>query len=113
MVLFTNVKIEVNEKEPVCLRCGNCCYYVYEPTGKVKRCKYLGNLRDGSFFCKRWHERNAALRKGWGFKIDSWNDTEKNRIQPVICVNRVDVKCDYPGCPYNRGYEEVKWKQTI
>ena len=69
--------------EPVCNRCGRCCYY--QLNGVWKKCRNL--VRDGSrTSCRIW-PNNV------GFEID----------KGLFCSKMSDHPFTYVGCPYNEG----------
>jgi hypothetical protein len=76
--------------EPVCNRCGKCCWY-FDVNGRYVPCKHLVFLSKDTTVCRVWKARNDALRYG---KPISISPTQR-------CVNRKDSKFDFPGCPYN------------
>lgn len=79
----------------ICDRCGKCCivnngrYWV--------DCRYLCIDQNGFCTCTIYHKR-------LGTHIGNL----------YVCINRLEMEWDYPGCPYNTGkplhpaYEEVK-----
>jgi len=65
-----------------CLRCGKCCHFIEK--GEIKPCKLLRKMSDGRYRCLRYYDRHGViLAKGW------------------TCIDRKDVKFDFPGCPFN------------
>lgn len=78
--------------EPVCARCGNCCYLQDKATGVQtdEPCPYLIKLSDGSTKCKVYFRTRLGRNIGRGNK----------------CCYRKDVPYNYPGCPYNKDGQE-------
>ena len=69
-----------------CLRCGKCCWYP-DIDGLWRRCKYLAIDHTGFTTCIRYHKR-------LGTNIDIETG--------AICVCRVELPYNIPGCPYNQ-----------
>ena len=76
--------------EPVCNRCGRCCYYLLD--GKWKKCKNL--IQHGALSsCRIWNNPDRV-----GTLID----------EGVICNEMRNVPHTYVGCPYNKEKPIVK-----
>ena len=73
--------------EPVCKRCGKCCFYKKED-GKRQRCKYLITLPSGNCVCRVYPTR---LGKVVGY-VDG---------KAIVCMERKKHNFNYKGCPYN------------
>ena len=73
-----------------CLRCGACCYHSLN--GKKIKCKFLIILKSGKTFCRIYHQRD---RIGKIIYVDKSG-------KKFICKKRVNVKKNFPNCPYNR-----------
>ena len=43
-------------EEPVCKRCGRCCWYEYEP-GTMKKCRYLIQISPTITACRIYRNR--------------------------------------------------------
>lgn len=74
------------KKKIECLRCGQCCYYL--EFGKAVPCRFLYYLKDGRTGCSVYAYRHT--------------------VKPVpgldaFCLDRMESKYDFPGCPYNTG----------
>lgn len=79
--------------EPVCNRCGQCCYYM--KNGKPTKCRFLIKLPSGNTLCRIYKKRVGT--------IISIND-DGNK---VMCVPRIIQIKKCPGCPYNKD----EWKE--
>jgi len=71
-----------------CKRCGRCCVVFDEKNNSWKDCPYLVRYFDGTTFCIIYRHRVGAI-------------VGKNQI----CKKRVQIKYNYPGCPYNSRYD--------
>lgn len=72
-----------------CLRCGKCCHVIED--GRVKKCRFLIQLRSGKTLCRKYNTRLGTViggDKAWGIKV---------------CGQRVKGEWDYDGCPFNTG----------
>lgn len=86
MVVVENEK-KKSEEEPVCKRCGLCCYL--RTKNSVRKCRYLIFLSSGKTVCRIYKTR-------LGKKIGSVDG------QNFVCKLRKNVHLNYEGCPYNK-----------
>ena len=80
-----------------CKQCGLCCHFLAD--GKYRKCKHLIKLGNGKTLCRIYNKRLGTI-------IYKTKDG-----QLFHCIDRMQSKVDYPGCPYNTGkpiQEEVK-----
>ena len=70
-------------KEPICNRCGRCCYY--EKDGVWRKCRYLVHIGKLSS-CRIWNDPDRI-----GREIDTG----------VFCGLVSDLPHGFVGCPYN------------
>lgn len=82
-----------DKKGITCLRCGTCCHFTL-PDGSKQKCKYLVMMGNKSS-CRIYGSRLGRV-------------VYKNRTHnmKVICTARINVKKEYPGCPYNNEVKE-------
>lgn len=85
--------------EPVCKRCGMCCFLNIR--GRINKnfpCPHLWISEDGSWTkCKIWLKRERHIREAIPLRIGFNND----------CHVRENSKFDFFGCPFNDGKKEV------
>ena len=72
--------------EPVCVRCGACCYMRHND--KVVKCRFLVKLKNNRTACRVYRNRLGR----WIGNIDGVN---------FVCKMREEVKHNFPNCPYN------------
>ena len=82
--------------EPVCRRCGICCFFKEDEKTTKKPCRYLIRLKSGRTLCRIY----------------------KNRLGKDIgnghhCTTREKDKNNYTGCPLNVLYPEKKIIEEI
>jgi hypothetical protein len=73
----------------LCLRCGKCCQF--NINGRIEKCSYLVELKNGRTYCKIYSRRLGRLLK-----------TSVKGLY-AKCFLREQVKNDFEGCPYNKG----------
>lgn len=98
MVLTITTKVDIFN-EQVCKRCGSCCWYVYPPTGQLKKCRYLVLLTNHRSLCRMYTQRTRRV-----VMIDKYS--KDGILRPIQCLQRKDSKYNYriPGggdCPFN------------
>ena len=71
-----------------CKMCGNCCVI----PGTNKDCKHLIRLKSGRTLCRVFKTRIGRV-------IGEMKVNDK--VFPVKCLMREDVKQNYDGCPFN------------
>jgi hypothetical protein len=75
------------QSEPICLRCGECCYFEIE--GKRHKCKYLVKFPNGKTICKIYKTRLGTI-------------IYKDSKYSVTCGLREEQENFIQGCPYNK-----------
>ena len=71
-----------------CKRCGLCCHYYFK--GKLKKCKFLIEHKNGLTSCRNYRSRLGRLL-----------DFDERTFRRIVCVERKNAPYNYPGCPYN------------
>jgi hypothetical protein len=73
--------------EPVCFRCGLCCYI--ELDGKLIKCRYLVQLTKTKTACRIWGRHLGTLV------------CKDSKGKKYFCAERIVGKRIIDGCPYN------------
>ena len=73
----------------ICKRCGRCCHFIAD--GKVRKCKHLVMLGKVSL-CRIFNKRLGQI-----IYVDK-------KGEKTYCGMRENIKSDYKGCPFNKGY---------
>ena len=74
-------------KEPVCNRCGRCCYLIGK--GFRKKCHHLKVLLPHRYHCRVYHDRLGIV-------------TGEIKGNVYRCIMRESFHYNFPGCPYNQ-----------
>ena len=81
----------MSKNDPICLRCGQCCYLIVDKKPTDIKCKHLVKSPNGKTLCRIYTHRLYT-------KLGHGN----------ICGPRSGTDFDYEGCPYNTNKPLVK-----
>jgi hypothetical protein len=86
--------------DPICHRCGLCCYYIDPITKVLTKCKWLLIFnKTKKTACRVWSQRCFCISQGSNFVIDRNEDNTPK----IVCISRRMDRFNHLGCGYNTG----------